>query len=362
MAHAISRRDQDGGARDRDVVKSRLWGYGWAVAAVGVVTAIGLAAFPHLGLADVGMLYLPAVMLAALAGRGPALVAASLAVAAFNLCFVPPRFTFSVQDPRHLVTFAVMFGAGLSIATLAERLRGQAALARQADLRARSEELRSSLLSSVSHDLRTPLSVITAAATSAADPAVPSDARGELLESIVSEARRLERMLANLLQLTRLETGTVVHREWIPLDELVGGALTRLEAALGDREVEVVVGDLEVAVDPVLFEVALINLIENAVKHGAPPILVAAHRHGDRTELEVSDRGAGIAAGDEERVFDKFYRASAAPGAGLGLAVVRAIVVAHGGQVTAAARPGGGARIVIALPTTDGPTPDGATP
>ena len=328
----------------------RTWGYASAVGAVALVTVIGLVAYPHLSLADLGMLYLPAVMLAALAGRGPALLASSLAVAAFDLCFVPPRFTFVVNDPRHTVTFVVMFAAGLTIATLAERLRGQAALARQADLRARSEELRSALLSSVSHDLRTPLAVITAAATSARDPAVPAAARGELLGSIESEARRLERMLANLLQLTRVETGLVPHREWIPLDELVGGALTRMEQWLGDRAVEVDVGDLAAPVDPVLFELVLINLIENAVKHGAPPLTLAARREGEGITLEVLDRGPGVPVGSEERVFEKFVRAGAAPGAGLGLAVVRAIVTAHGGTVRAEARPGGGARFVLWLP------------
>ena len=95
----------------------------------------------------------------------------------------------------------------------------------------------------MSHDLRTPLAVITGAATSAADPAVAAPARAELLESIVGEARRLERMLANLLQLTRVETGLVPHREWIPLDELVGGALTRMEAWLGACPVEAAGGD-----------------------------------------------------------------------------------------------------------------------
>jgi|JI10StandDraft_1071094.scaffolds.fasta_scaffold04797_12 K+-sensing histidine kinase KdpD len=336
----------------------RAWGWASAVAAVGVVTAIGLAAYPHLGLADLAMLYLPAVMIAALAGRGPALLASSLAVAAFDLCFVPPRFTFVVNDVRHTVTFAVMFAAGLTIATLAERLRGQAALARQADLRARSEELRSALLSSVSHDLRTPLAVITAAATSAADPAVPVAARAELLESVVAEARRLERMLANLLQLTRVETGIVPHREWIPLEELVGGALTRLESWLGDRPVEVAVGELAVPVDPVLFELVLINLIENAFKHGAPPVTIAARRVDGppaTIEIEILDRGPGVPAGAEDRVFDKFFRAGSAPGAGLGLAVVRALVTAHGGRVSAHQRPGGGARFVLELPVVDAP-------
>jgi two-component system sensor histidine kinase KdpD len=344
----VSRPDEARGVR-------RAWGYASAIAAVAVVTAIGLAAYPHLALADLGMLYLPAVMIAALAGRGPALLASSLAVAAFDLCFVPPRFTFAVDHVRHVVTFAVMFAAGLTIATLAERVRRQADLARQADLRARSEELRSALLSSVSHDLRTPLAVITAAATSAGDPAVPAAARAELLESIGVEARRLERMLANLLQLTRLETGMVPHREWIPVEELVGSALTRLESWLGERAVDVDVGELAVPVDPVLFELALINLIENAAKHGAPPITIAARRTGDRIAIDVLDRGPGVRVGDEERVFDKFFRHGAAPGAGLGLAVVRAIVTAHGGTVAARARDGGGAHVVVELPALDGP-------
>lgn len=323
---------------------SRAWGYASAVAAVATATAIGLVAYPRLSTGDVSMLYLPAVMLGALAGRGPALLAASLAVLAFDVCFVPPRFAIVVENPRHLVTFVVMFAAGLSIATLAERLRGQAAIARQADLRARTEELRSSLLSSVSHDLRTPLAVITGAASSAADPSVPAAVRAELLDAVVVEARRLERMLSNLLQLTRVETGLVPHREWVPLDELVGTALARLETVLGSTAITVAVGELEIEVDPVLFELVLVNLIENAVKHGAPPIAITAARRGDRIAIEIADHGVGVAAADRERVFDKFYRASTAPGAGLGLAVVRAIVVAHGGTATVE-----GARFTVEL-------------
>lgn len=335
-----------------------MWGFASAVAAVAVSTALGFALFPYVGLGDVGMLYLPAVMLASLNGRGPALFAASLAVAAFDFCFVPPRFTLVIADVDHAVTFAVMFATALAIATLTERLRRQQILARQADLRARSEELRSSLLSSVSHDLRTPLAVITAAATSARDPAVPAAARQELLATIVDEARRLERMLANLLQLTRMETGLVPAREWVPVDELIGGALTRLERLVADRAVVVNAPvDVAVPVDPVLFEQALINLIENSVRHGAPPITITAARVGEKVTIEVCDRGPGLAAGDEERVFEKFYRTSPAPGAGLGLAVVRAIVRAHGGDVRASAGAGGGARFVVELPAAAVPPP-----
>jgi two-component system sensor histidine kinase KdpD len=336
------------------------WGYASAVAAVALVTAIGLVAHPQLALGDIGMLYLPAVMLAALAGRGPALLASSLAVVAFDLCFVPPRFRIVVENPRHIVTFAVMFAAGLAIATLAERLRGQVALARAAALKAQTEELRSALLSSVSHDLRTPLAVITAAASSANDPAVAPATRTELLDAVVAEAARLERMLANLLQLTRVATGIVPVREWVPLDELCGAALARVEAQLGAREVVIDVGDLAVPVDPVVFELALVNLLDNAIKHGAPPIVITAARRGDRIELAVTDHGRGVTAADAERVFEKFFRASSAPGAGLGLAVVRAVVIAHGGAVRVEAAPTGGARFVLELPAA--PPPPAAPP
>ena len=336
--------------------RARIWDYARAVAAVAVSSALGFALTPYIGLGDIGMLYLPAVMLASLAGRGPALVAASVAVAAFDFFFVPPRFTFVIADVSHGVTFVVMFATGLAIATLTERLRRQQSLAREADRRAQAEELRSSLLSSVSHDLRTPLAVITAAATSARDSAVPMAARQELLATVVDEARRLERMLGNLLHMTRLETGLAPAREWVPIDELVGGALTRVERLIGDRAVRVEApADLAVPVDPVLFEQALINLLENAVRHGAPPIHITARRAGDRVVIEVRDHGPGLAAGDEERVFEKFVRASSAPGAGLGLAVVRAIVRAHGGVVTAGLAAGGGARFMIELPSAAAP-------
>ncbi|MEZ4403716.1 MAG: DUF4118 domain-containing protein [Kofleriaceae bacterium] len=338
------------------------WTYGSSVVVVAATTGVGLVAFPYVELADLAMLYLPAVMVAALAGRGPALVASTLAVLAFDVCFVPPRFTLVVDNPRHVVTFAVMFGTALAIATLAERGRRQAALTQQADVRARTEELRATLLSSVSHDLRTPLAVITAAASSAADPAVPATARAELLASVVAEARRLERMLSNLLQLTRVETGIVPVREWVPLDELCGAALARVEAATGDIAATVAVGDVAVPVDPVLFELVLVNLIENAVKHGAPPLELVAHADGARVRLEVGDRGAGLAAADHERVFEKFYRASAAPGAGLGLAVVRAIVTAHGGTTWARPRADGGTWFVVDLPAVPQPAALGPAP
>lgn len=335
---------------------SRAVPYLLAGAAVGATTVLGLSLRRHLELEDVSMLYLTAVMAASMGGRGPALVAASLAVAAFDFCFVPPFFTFAVAETHHLLTFAVMFGAGLTISTLIERLRE----ARDAMLRARTEELRSSLLSAVSHDMRTPLAAITGAATALRDDAATLSAatRAELLDAIVDEARRLERVLANLLGLTRVGTGFEPAREWVPVEEMVGSVLDRLADALGDREVEVAIEpDLAIAVDPVLFEQALLNLVENAIKHGAAPITVRGVRDRDRVVLEIADRGPGVAAADAGRVFDKFYRASASPGVGLGLAVVRGIVEAHRGTVAVEARPGGGASFLIVMPTAGPPPP-----
>jgi two-component system sensor histidine kinase KdpD len=324
-----------------------------AAMAVALVTGLGLVAWPHLAALDLAMLYVVAIMLAAGGGRGPALLAATLAVLAFDVCFIPPRFALVVADARHLVTFGVMFGAGLAIATLVERGRRLHAAALEATVRARGEELRSSILSLVSHDLRTPLAVILGATTSLREHGARLDdpARRELLDAAIEEAERLERVLGNLLELTRLETGLVPAREWVPVEELVGGALTRLERALGGRAVEVALEpDLAVSVDPVLFELVLINLLDNAIKHGAPPIAVRARRLGAEIELAIEDRGAGLPPGDEAALFAKFARASRAPGVGLGLAIVRGVVVAHGGRVEVGRGPAGGARFVVTLP------------
>jgi two-component system sensor histidine kinase KdpD len=226
--------------------------------------------------------------------------------------------------------------------------------ARDAALRARTEELRSSLLSAVSHDLRTPLAVITGAATSLVQhgDALSPQARADLLQSIVDDAKRLERVLSNLLQLTRVETGLEPTREWVPADEVIGSALTRTEEVRGGAAIDTEVPpDLLLKIDPVLFEQVLINLIENATKHGAPPFAIRARRVGSGVEIEVADRGPGLPSGDTASLFDKFVRASSAPGAGLGLAVVRAIVQAHGGTVAAENRPEGGAVFRVVLPT-----------
>ena len=236
--------------------------------------------------------------------------------------------------------------------------------AREAQVRIETEQMRSSLLSAVSHDLRTPLATITGAASSLLSHRAQLTAatQTELLESIAQEGQRLSRLVNNLLEMTRLESGAVeVKREWHPLEEILGAALTRLEPLLGTRPIAIALPtDLPlVAVDDVLLEQLFLNLLENAQKYtpeGSEIHIMAALRDTD-VVIEVADRGPGFTAGDEKRVFEKFYRGNVEEvrGAGLGLAICRAIVVAHGGSIEAENRPGGGAVVRIRLPTGGAP-------
>ncbi|MFO0584108.1 MAG: sensor histidine kinase KdpD [Anaeromyxobacter sp.] len=261
----------------------------------------------------------------------------------------PSRRTF-------LEALARQVGLALDRVRLAEE-------ARSAALRAKTEELRSGLLSTVSHDLRTPLAAITGAATTLRDaPPAAAGERTGLLDAIVEEAERLERLVANLLDMTRLESGTVEpKREWVPLVEVVGGALVRLEARLAGRPVATSVPDdlPLVKLDPVLVEQLLVNLLENALKYTPPgsPIELSARREGGTLVVDVADRGPGIAPGEEERIFERFHRGAHAGvrGAGLGLPIARAIAQVHGGRLTAANRPGGGALFRLVLPAGDAP-------
>jgi two-component system sensor histidine kinase KdpD len=483
------------------------WPYVQACIVVAIATAIGIAANVHLSLPDQAMVYLFAIMIAALGGRGPGVVAAAVSVAAYNFFFIPPRFTLDVADLDHVMTFAVMFTVGIGTGSLVARLRHAASLSRQrerrtaallaftadaasarsiadvaaaavahvesalhasavvlvprddgsleavagleplaeqemsvalaahrsgrpagrgtdispaarllavslwdgdssagvlalqidrarkridldartllealarqtgvamarlrlareaedAALRAKAEEVRSSLLSTVSHDLRTPLAIISGLATTLRDSA--SSLTREQLESldvIVDESDRLGSMLHNLLAITRVESGAGLRRDWIPVEELVGGALGRCEPLLSAHPLVVNVdADTGVRVEPVLFEQVLINLVENATKHtpAGTAIDIGAHRTGDEVTIEVSDRGPGLPPGPPERLFEKFVRGAGVrtDGVGLGLAVCRGIVQAHGGRIEAAPRDGGGAVFRVHVPADTGP-------
>lgn len=346
--------------------KKPLWARLLATAGlVAGATGLGVVARGHFAASDFVMLYLLVIAFAAGAfGRACALVASALSVLAYDFTFVPPFHTFAVADERHLLTFATMFGVGVLISELTQRNRTLADTAATADLRARTEEMRSSLLSAVSHDLRTPLGAITGAATTLRDSgdAVDDAQRKELVDTICEEAQRLERFVVNLLEMTRLDAGAVtLRRDWVPLEEIVGSALTRLEAALGGRNVSVrIAPDLPLlSVDPVLFEQALFNLLDNAAKHtpSTARVSVDGRVEEGRVVIEVADSGPGLSPGDEARVFEKFVRGPtpSSAGAGLGLAISRAIVQAHAGEISAGRSPLGGAVFKIVLPITATP-------
>lgn len=247
--------------------------------------------------------------------------------------------------------------------------------AENARVRIETEQLRSSLLSSVSRDLRTPLAAITGSASTLRNTGIALDetTRRELIDSIHKEAARLNRLVNNLLDMTRLESGpqhnrVIAQKDWGAVEEVIGSALARLSEQIGQREVQThVPPDLPpVPYDAVLIEQVLINLIENALKYSPAesPISVSAWKvkrgvieglaQHDHIILEVADHGVGIKPGDETRIFEKFYRSDiaqqVASGAGLGLAICRAIVLAHGGQISVKNRSGGGAAFQFALP------------
>jgi two-component system sensor histidine kinase KdpD len=268
------------------------------------------------------------------------------------LTFSPPLAPKTPEEASFLDAFAQQGALALQRA----RLKGEA---EAAALRARAEEMKSALLSTVSHDLRTPLAAITGAATTLREDHLPAGGpqRRELLETICEEADRLERLVRNLLDMTKVESGALqVKREWVPLEEIVGSALTRLEGTLGGRPVGIALPpDLPLlSVDAVLFEQVFVNLLENAVKYtpAKTAIEIQTRAHSNDVIVTVGDRGPGLPAGAESRVFEKFFRASNAPGpgAGLGLAICRGVVEAHGGKISAENREGGGASFVITLP------------
>jgi two-component system sensor histidine kinase KdpD len=223
-----------------------------------------------------------------------------------------------------------------------------------------TEQMRSSLLSAMSHDLRTPLASITGAASTlrSQNDRLPLETKQELLESISDEAERLSRLVGNLLDMTRLESGGVeLRRDLYPLEEIVGTVLQRMEPQLEGRAVTTELAENlpMVFVDDVLLGQVLWNLLENAAKYTPPgaPLELAAFESGGAILIEVRDRGPGIAPGEEERIFEKFYRGKSdnVRGAGLGLPICRAIVQAHRGTIQALARDGGGTTFRISLPT-----------
>lgn len=333
----------------------------WLFSILSVAACTGAAAlmFPYFEAADLAMIYLLGVVITA--GRTstwPSLFSALLSVASFDYFFVPPYYTFTVSEAKYLVTFAVMFVVSIVISRLTLRVRQHAEETHKALLKAETESLRSILLSSISHDLRTPLTAITGAVSTLLrnDVAINETSRLDLLQTIYEEAERLNRMVKNVLDMTRLESGAIkVKKEWQSLEEIVGVVLNRLGTRLNDHPLKVSLPENLPLIpsDGLLLGQVFMNLFENAIKYTpqGTPLELSAFESLDAVTVELADRGPGVLPGDEDRIFEKFvHGGGAGGGGGLGLAVCRAIIVAHGGKIWAENRSGGGAVFRFTLP------------
>lgn len=504
-------RERHAVAAAHEIQWSRYW---TALLVSAICTAVAALMYPYFELTNLVMVYLLGATIAGLRlGRGPASVTAIVNVAAFDYCFVPPRYTFAVSDFQYVVTFAVMLivaliiaslvasvraqsrvagarerrtallyamsrelvatrtlenlarvaikhvaetfaseavvlvpesasgtllhphglpvtgslhGADLSVAQwvythgrpaglgtdtlpaakaqylplkgtnrtfgvlavrpsqrrrlllpeqqhLLETFAGQIALAIErahlaedaelARVAAETESLRNTLLSSISHDLRTPLAVIAGASSALNDAGLDIDAatRARLAASIEDKAREMSDLISNVLDLMQFEAGEVkLRREWQTVDDLVGTVLERMSERLSGYTVDVKLPtDLPaVSVDGPLITQVFTNLLDNSTKYAPAGALIqiGATAEGQAVRVTVDDNGPGLPPGDPERLFAKFQRGrdeTSTGGAGLGLAICRAIVNAHGGRITAAQRPEGGARFEFTLPAAE---------
>ena len=256
------------------------------------------------------------------------------------------------EQMRQCETFAALIAIAL------ERVH-YVDVARDALIKIESERLRNSLLSALSHDLRTPLAALLGLSESLALTQPPlSHQQAEIARTLGEETKRLIALVNNLLDMARIQSGEVrLHLEWHPLEEVVGSALAAIRPALGRRPVTVdLPQDLPlVQMDAVLIERVLVNLLENVSKYtpADTPVSISARTVDDSLEVSVTDEGPGIPTGREEIVFEKFARGekeTATPGVGLGLAICRAIIQAHKGKIHAEPGRTKGARFVFTLP------------
>ena len=264
-----------------------------------------------------------------------------------------PRWLLIPEQMQQLDTLARQIAIALERVHYVE-------IAQQAVVEMESERLRNALLAAISHDVRTPLTALIGLAESLqhSQPALAS-AQAQTAHALTEQARELNALVNNLLDMARLQSGAVnLRMEWQSVEEVVGTAIRAAQHALGTRAVQTdLPADLPlVEFDAVLIERVLVNLLENAAKYGAPPIVVRAHVTASTLVITVADHGSGLPAsvkGREQSLFDKFTRGaaeSATPGVGLGLAICKAVVDAHRGQISAGYASGGGAEFTLTLP------------
>lgn len=358
------------------------------LATVAAVAAGTLLVYPLESVAPVvslGVVYLPAILLISTVwGLRLGLFASIASAAAFNFFQIPPLYRFAIAQEENWVALAAFVVAAIVSSSVAGLARARAVEAEQrreeadralAELEAltrerdrmqaeavqaeavrRSDELKTVLLRSISHDLRTPLTSIIAGGSALGSETLTAAERAELSEGIVAEGSRLSRLVENLLDMSRLEAGKAEpHRGPVDLAEV----LEAVRQGQSQPESIRLALDAElpmVKADPVQLERVFANLLENAVRYGnGRPVLVRSRVVGGNIVVRVVDQGPGIPEGERERIFEPFQHGAAAnAGSGLGLAIARGFVEANGGEIAVESLPGQGTSFVVTLPPQGG--------
>lgn len=333
-------------------------GYLSAGLGVAVATAVFWPLRHYLTGAYACLLYLLVIVASATsAGIGPAVLASALSFLCWNFFFIAPVGTLFVRDPRELIALIVF----LVVGTVCGVLGGRARVAAQVEALRETNRLKSALLSSVSHDLRTPLSSIKASVTSLLqrDSTLEVTSQRDLLASINESTDHLNAIIGNLLDLSRITSGVwKPGKELNDISEVMGTVLDRFDEESNQRiDIDFPAELPPIPMDYVHIAQVLWNLLDNALKYSSSgtPVEVSARQDGGFVMVRVSDRGPGVPVSERERIFEKFYRArkhveSSLPGTGMGLAICKGIVEAHAGSIWVREDSGPGATFCFTLP------------
>lgn len=290
----------------------------------------------------------------------PVLLAAVLSALVWNFFFIPPKFTFAIRKPEDVLMFLMYFVVALVNAVLTSKIRQMEKEAGRQEEKENTLKLYNTVLNSLSHELRTPISTIIGAADNLqtmADRLSEPDKR-DLIASISKASLQLNRQVGNLLNMSRLESGIIQPKnDWFDVRELIYDVIAQLKEDIGDKPVRVAVRDNTplVRMDYGLLSQVLHNLLHNAItylpKHAV--VTVSAHSNENKLVLVVEDTGNGFPEAEINRVFEKFYRLkhSGTGGTGLGLSIVKGFVEAMRGTVLLENKPGGGAVFTIEIPS-----------
>ena len=379
------------------LASSKLTRYGGAsLVVVGAATVL-LPFRANINATTVALALLLAVLFVAIGfGSKPALLASVLAMLGFNFFFLPPFHTLTIADPQNWIALTAFFITALAVGQLSARARRRAEeseagkleirrlydelrdafdRASEAEAIKRSEQLKSALLDAVTHDIRTPLTSIKASATllledreeTKSSAKLSPDEQHAMLEVITRGADRLDRFVEGIVDLARIEAGDLnLHRNWRSVDDLIEVALAQAEPLMHNHKVNILIPDELpiVRVDGRAVTEVIYTLLDNARKYAPPQTLItisARTASDDVIEISVADQGPGIPRQYRERVFERFYRiadnglAKGQPtGFGVGLAIAKGIVEAHGGRIWIEdTKTGSGAKIVFTVPVAD---------